>query len=554
MSPPTRREALLAAAASVAACAGPVAPSATVPTGSAVPVSGESQAFRPSAAGGQGRLQFADAPEWFRRIPALWVPTAESAGAGPIMFSDENKHALSRRIDSFARLPELLDSAQSLGTDAIHLVDWYEGAPGQDPAVYWLNKGDYLPRRDLGGEAAFRKGLAAVRARGGRVVLYVEGFILAATSEVGKAHGEAWSIRGKGGRPIDEPYRGNWKVCPMVEGFVAHLESVARRVAGYGASGIFLDSYGFQQDWVCTAKGHGHPPGDNDAFNRGAIAVTRRVRDALRSVEPEAVVICEGPRFERLLPEVDGTFDWGIHRITERPIWNCQGETDTFSIGYSLDDVHQLVAVGAKLALTQAFLERPHGASAAAALAERRARRRMPPDPELRHYWAAQLFILVHQWRNAAIVAGIPVPGIDDVTPRRGQRAKLFEDPGRVEGLMDQLATRAAELDRAIGRRAHTLGAATEHVASLCRARAALSPQIDDGATMASVETGQPSVPAWSFTSPRGKAFTAVNVSNDAVRVTLPAGGIWTDVLGGQTVSGRGVAVPGHGVRLLHQG
>lgn len=50
----------------------------------------------------------------------------------------------------------------------------------------WSNKGDHVPRADLGGEVTFLDGVAALHAGGGRLVLYVEGFIIAKDSNDGK--------------------------------------------------------------------------------------------------------------------------------------------------------------------------------------------------------------------------------------------------------------------------------------------------------------------------------------------------------------------------------
>lgn len=75
------------------------------------------------------------------------------------------------KLKRFRDLPILLDEAKSLGLDTIYLVDWYEGPPGAPPIDYWQAKGDYIQRADLGGEAAFKEGLAAAHAQGGRVIV-----------------------------------------------------------------------------------------------------------------------------------------------------------------------------------------------------------------------------------------------------------------------------------------------------------------------------------------------------------------------------------------------
>jgi hypothetical protein len=167
---------------------------------------------------------------------------------------------LSNLIHDFRELPSLLDQAASLGTSTVYLVDWFEGKPGAPPFNYWMNKGDCIPRSDMGGPAALKEGISALHARGGRVILYVEGFIISQESGVGTTHGAQWSIIGPKGPP-EQPYPGTWKPCPGVEGWLAHVEEVARRIGGYGDDGIFFDSEGFQKDWKCLARKHGHRPG-----------------------------------------------------------------------------------------------------------------------------------------------------------------------------------------------------------------------------------------------------------------------------------------------------
>ena len=53
--------------------------------------------------------------------------------------------------------------------------------PGGVPPLHppYFNKGDYIPRADLGGEDALKDGISQIHSRyGGKVVLYVEPFII----------------------------------------------------------------------------------------------------------------------------------------------------------------------------------------------------------------------------------------------------------------------------------------------------------------------------------------------------------------------------------------
>jgi len=61
-------------------------------------------------------------------------------------------------LKSFEDLPIFLSEAQALGSNIVYLVDYWEGVPADAGADYG-NKGDYIPRSDLGGAAAFTDGI-----------------------------------------------------------------------------------------------------------------------------------------------------------------------------------------------------------------------------------------------------------------------------------------------------------------------------------------------------------------------------------------------------------
>jgi len=508
--------------------------------------------------------EFARSPEWFRRCPALYVPTAESAGAGMLTFAGPSTKTLHQRIDSFDRLPELLDQAEALGTNTIYLVDYYQGWPEQPRRYFWLNKGDYLPRSDLGGAEAFRRGIDAIHARGGRVIVYVEGFIISKRSEVGKAHGLEWSIMTPDGPPV-KPYPGSWHMCSACPGWVDHLAAVCRRLAGeYGVDGVHVDSYGYQRDWRCVSTQHGHEPGKAAVFNDGCVELVRRLREAAQEENPEAVVMVEGPMRPALFRHIDGCQDWGIHTLSRRWLWDAAGRTSMFTTGWSLDDLHQILAMGHKLSLAGDWLEPPHGPSCAewisAALPAQLPNPRQKADM-LRRYFAERYFRALHKWRNAGILAGLSMPGVDDLTPRRWLRADMFRSAQALEALMGQIQARAGDIDAALDTRDNMpLPAPTEHLRRLLKARGRLSAIIDDGATVESLSTNAETVAAYLFDSRAGRAVTIVNVGEDPVDVgvSLAEGaGRFRDEVTTEIVATDGgslrVTCPPHSIRMLRE-
>ena len=505
-------------------------------------------------------VKFADSPAWLRNTPGWYVPSTVSAGACLLQFPLIT--FLSGLIRNFHELPSLLDQAKSLGTSTVYLVDWFQGKPGAPPFNFWMNKGDYLPRADMGGEAALKAGIAAVHAQGCRVVLYVEGFIISFESEVGANRAGQWSLIGPKGQAPTQPYPGNWKLCPGSEGWLAYIEGVARRIGTYGADGIFLDSQGFQKDWKCLSTKHGHKPGRPEVFNNGCTNLIRRVRAALRQGNPEAIVFIEGPTMPRLFHYADGSLDWGIDTLSKRWLWQHQGRTDTLTTGYSLDDWNQIVAIGAKLACGSQFLKEPPGTSAKAFLEQFFAKELPEPAGELLHV-AHHAFWGLHAWRNAGLILGINMPGLEDINPRFGETAehapnpftRLYANRETFRGVLQGLRPRAAAIDEALGGKKPP--SPDEYVKALLTARAQLAPFIDHGSVIEQIRTPFPKVVGWRFTASRGAALTAVSVADAPREIVFPdAAGTWKDAVSGETLSGRGgqltVRVPPPRARLLH--
>jgi hypothetical protein len=518
----------------------------------------EPSLYLPSTSGGATSLRFANTPHWARNTPGWFIPSSVSAGACMLLFPQIR--FLPNLIKSFHDLPELLDQARALGTSAIYLVDWFEGQPGEPRINYWMNKGDYIPRLDLGGEPAFKEGIAAVHARGGRVIVYVEGFIISKKSVVGRKHGAEWSIIAESTHsPPEEPYPGTWKPCPGAEGWVAYVESVARRIGEYGADGIFFDSYGFQKDWKCISKEHGHPIGDPEVFDNGCVNVVRRARAALHASNPEAIILTEGPTMERLFEYTDGSLDAGMYSLVTRWLWDAQGKTDTITSSFSLDDLHQILAIGAKIGCPVQFFNAPPASSAQEFLNEF-LKQDLPEKREDLKHIAYHAFWGIHAWRNAGLILGLPMPGLDDVLPRPWERkahahsGDLFSTAGRLREVLEGARPRIAAIDEALAGRQPP--AQAEYIKTLLTARAELAPFIDYGSSVELVRTQFPRVVGWRFTSKNGMALTAVNVGDFHHKVNFPnISGTWKDGVRGNVFIAESniltVTMPPHGVRLL---
>lgn len=510
--------------------------------------------FRPRDGVSLPRIDFVDPPAWFRRAPALYCPAPRTAGGSLLLFTEKGRHALSNRIGHFRELPELLALARKVGTDVLYLIDYYEGAPGADPTEYCWNKSDYVARADLGGEAGLIEGIRAVRKAGGRVILYVEPFVLHKASALGRQVGKRWSIRTAEGYP-DDPYPNDWKLCPASREVQDHMVAVARRLVGeYGANGIHLDSYGNQRGWECVEADHGHGArGDGKVFDEAAKTLVERMHAAMVAEDRDAVLICEGSKFPAMYRWAAGSQDWGPHELAERWTWAASGRIGVFTSGWNLDDLHQVVAMGHRLALGADYWhqgppEEPLVAWLRANLPDPAPDQR---DHRFRRFYGEDFFRVVHQYRNAGLLLGRPMPNVDEVAPRRWDRADAFESNAGLRGILGELREIAPRIDLAL--QGAKLPAPTAHVRALVAARAALAPIID-GSTAEVVPSDRtgPHAVAYTFRGPGGVGFTAANVGEEAVSLTLPGGGgpLVEHVTGERAAAGAEVEVPPHSARL----
>jgi len=181
-----------------------------------------------------------DSPAWWVGMRSVYASFDLSGAGGPLMKfpSDDIK----KKLGTFERLPVLLEEGRRLGCNCVYLISYWH-------PDYAGNKGDYRIRTDLGGPAAFREGAEKVHAAGGRIILYLEPFIITRKSEVGRENGRAWCMKDARGNP--QTYYGNAKYYLMWpgegSGWSEYIIQVAERlVREFKVDGFHLDSYGCQ--------------------------------------------------------------------------------------------------------------------------------------------------------------------------------------------------------------------------------------------------------------------------------------------------------------------
>ncbi len=524
----------------------------------AAPGSGASPLFLPTSGGQAAGQVFADTPDWFRDEPGIYVgPETNDAGAGLLSFPDQGATVINDFTDH-SKLLELFQQAQSIGLNIVYLTAWYEPR----------TEGDYVAKPGLQGA------IAALQAAGGRVILRIEGLLVRTTSAIaqatvgGVANGAAWSILTPDLQPISLGpggwYPGYYKMCPFAQGWMDCLTNFAIRLAGYGADGIYFDDWGdpppappaTEACFGSHAQGHNHLPDPDvstpNAFNRGQVALARRVRTAIRNARPDGMVmITEGAADQRhgLLQYIDGCLGWNPESFVADWLWDAQGDTDTFVPGYSIDVWHQILAIGAKLACPYEYLQPPPGGSAAEFLNGELARK--PSDvtaSTVKQFTKAVLWGL-NRWRNAGLLLGVQMPSFADLMPLP------VLSPSDQLDLLASLATRASQIDCALA--GMPLPPIAPYLKRLLDARRQLCQVIDHGASVERVGGHAASV-GWRFSGPGGNALTAVNVGDAPATVVFDrCFGLWREYVAGTTATAvRGilqVRVPGHAVCMLRQ-
>ncbi len=290
-----------------------------------------------------------DIPDWWKRSRSIYCPFANS-GAGASLMKFVSPSARDH-LKSFEQLDEILDDARRLGSDVIYLVDYW--SPGYE------YKGNYILYPELGGEEAFRRGVERIHAKGGRIILYFEAFIISRRSPLGKGLGRTWAMMNADGtyQPYYHTGERFYQMYPgRGSGWTNYLTKLIERYAReFRIDGVHLDSYGIQWNWV--DHNPKHPDGrDPESFNRGAIELVRQVRQAMRKHVPDAVVILEGAEHVALLEACDGAQIESLAVLMRKP-WSAGRRYPIFTSSFDLAEMKRILDAGYGLALSPWWLK-----------------------------------------------------------------------------------------------------------------------------------------------------------------------------------------------------
>jgi len=292
-----------------------------------------------------------DIPDWWKNTRAIYCPW-ENSGAGSSLM--QFKAHRDKGFETFADLDKVLDDGLRLGTGTLYLVGYWE--PDYE------HKAEYRPKLKWGGETALRQGIEKVHRRGGRVMLYLEAFIISRDTELGRTRGPKWAMMDEKGRYYSYYDTGErfYLMYPGPgSGWTDYIVGVAGRLArDFRIDGVHLDSYGLQWGWKDYHPDH--PEGRSpDSFNRGAVELVRRVRAELRKHVPDAVVILEGAEQTELLEVCDGAQIESLEVLNRKP-WVRAGASarattcpyPIFTSSFSLEEMRSILQQGHNLALS----------------------------------------------------------------------------------------------------------------------------------------------------------------------------------------------------------
>ena len=222
-------------------------------------------------------------PEWFRKSNGSIGRHFKKGGPGI-----EADYEIQYALESFRELPQ---AHIRNPIDGWELAFFCEGSAHGKVHT----DGDNIIRHDMGGVAAMRDGIEGSHRLGLHTTLYVEGFIVSATSDLAKSGKAArWGVMRKDGTQTG-PYKkqGFEHMCPGCVEWQDHLvETVSRLLKETGADGVRLDSLGYYY-LPCYNPAHNHetPFG----YNQWLLQLLSKVGKAIEEIDPEILFTIEGP-------------------------------------------------------------------------------------------------------------------------------------------------------------------------------------------------------------------------------------------------------------------
>lgn len=296
-----------------------------------------------------------DIPIWFKEAGGIY--SFSGGGAGGIYMKIPGHEELPKVISNFKDLPLLLRRAERMGTNVVYLWDYWEGFSPDDKRRAYLNKGDYIPKSKLGGEEDFKIGIKKLHDKGGKVIVYIEPFIIHKDSEFGKKFGDKLAVRHPNGE-LMEFYKDNYTMNPYSSIWREKLKDLFKRyIIEYDVDGIFLDSYSWRMNKTFTTKEEGRQRTALE-YSKGVIDLVEDLHSYARKLKSDVIVMGEttsGPVWQHWDGGLSADFAWHVYdnkgRIVASPIRYGNPNVNFMSNGLNKAEMNQIYAAGHNLAL-----------------------------------------------------------------------------------------------------------------------------------------------------------------------------------------------------------
>jgi len=204
----------------------------------------------------------------------------------------------------YGTLDQLGALAEERGLDTLGLFGW--GYGGHDHLYP-----DYNPCPLMGGEKALREGIGKAHARGKKVILYANGYMMERGTAYWTATGKKLAVTGKDRETTVQEFWRKYSdtagyhfdlACTVTRAWRERLLSLAMQANDFGADGILFDQLGGRGPMPCYAAGHGHPvPSMVYADDRKKML--HEIAATMKGVNPDFVIMTEG-FFDALLDSI----------------------------------------------------------------------------------------------------------------------------------------------------------------------------------------------------------------------------------------------------------
>lgn len=210
------------------------------------------------------------------------------------------RHQYGEVLRDYASLPALYEASAAYGIDTVYILGWI-------PSGFARMWPEYVPDPALGGESGLREAIERIHSKGGRLMMFISGYLIDRQTDYYKQVGHRITIKtfwgGHVGLPETYTGEGTWRrimmgslpligVCPATPEWQELMADTGERLAGYGADGILYD-IGSPPPWLCYGEGHAHPKPSLSAAGR--VPTYQKSRAAIKQANPDAVIAIELP-------------------------------------------------------------------------------------------------------------------------------------------------------------------------------------------------------------------------------------------------------------------